>query len=81
MKSAIAIALTCALGLVTSTVPAGAASLSGEPWTRIDGASPVSGDPWTRIDGAAPLSGTPWTRIDGAAPVHKPDVVDTFVGE
>ena len=81
MKLVITLALTCALGLATSTVPAGAASLSGDPWTRIDGAAPLSGDPWTRIDGAAPLSGDPWTRIDGAAPVRQPNVADTLVGE
>ena len=81
MKSIIAIAFTCAFGLAATTVSVGAASLAGDPWTRIDGAAPLSGDPWTRIDGAAPLSGDPWTRIDGAAPVRKPNVADTFVGE
>ena len=87
MKKLIVAPVICILGLTVLTVPgyagnATTASLSGDPWTRIDGAAPLSGDPWTRIDGASPLTGNPWTQIDGAAPVRKPNAdLDTIAGE
>lgn len=84
MKALIIIPVLVTLGLPLATSPAfaGTASLSGDPWTRIDGAAPLTGEPWTRIGDSSPLAGQPWTRIDGAAPVRKPNTdLDTWAGE